>query len=194
MHFNIFYIENEEDLTRAALGIFHFQWQNCGIYRQYCDSLNIDPGKIKSCPDIPFLPVSFFKTHKVNAVEGTPEKIFLSSGTTGMERSRHLVYDLHLYRNSLQNGFRHFYGDLADYEIFGLMPPPEENPDSSLVYMVQDWISMSNTPISGFYLNRKDQLMGLLRENRKGRKKLVIGLSYALLDLAEEFPGPLREV
>ncbi len=172
-----------------ALDIFHFQYEKNEIYRQYTDTLNIDPGSITHYSQVPFLPVSFFKTHSVVSGISLPEKIFLSSGTTGSERSRHIIYDLFLYNESLVKGFECCYGPVNDFAIFALTPDPHQNPDSSLIYMIRRWILDSRSGDSGFYLDRMEILAKLLEQHESsGKRSLLIGLSYALIDFAEKFP------
>jgi hypothetical protein len=194
MDFNnrIFTIAGEDSFNEAALEIFQFQYRLNEIYRKYFDSIGLKPSTILHYKEIPFLPVSFFKTHKIVSGEGEPGRVFQSSGTTGTERSRHPVLDLQVYRESLRKGFEIFYGPLKDYDIFALTPAPEQSPDSSLVFMISQWLQVSGTEISGFYLDRQEVLSQILENiTRTGRKSLLIGLSYSLLDFAEKYPVSL---
>ncbi len=190
----VFFIENEEDFVRESLGVFHFQYHQNKVYREYCDAIGCNLSAVNHYRMIPFLPVRFFKTHTVISGDREPKKVFLSSGTSGMERSRHAVADLSVYLLSLQRGFETLYGDLKQYEIFALMPTPIENPDSSLVFMVAEWISLSDSPRTGFYLNDFSALALRLAERIPGKKKILIGLTYALLDFAEAFPIAIPDV
>lgn len=180
---------DEGDFNVAALDIFHFQYDRNKIYKRYADALEIVPGNITHYSQIPFLPVSFFKTHPVISGISLPEKSFLSSGTTGMERSRHDILDLSVYDESLMKGFEGFYGSIDSYVVFALTPDQQQNPDSSLIYMISKWILKSGSEVSGFYLDRPEILAKLLEEHESsGKRSLLIGLSYALIDFAEKFP------
>jgi len=184
----LFNIRDERTFNETALDIFRFQYEQNRTYRQYADAVGTDPAAIVHFSQVPFLPILFFKTASVISGNMPAVKTFLSSGTTGTERSNHPVTDLDVYRTSLHLGFEKFYGSLADYDIFGLMPSPAENPDSSLIFMVNEWITRSGSELSGFYLNNYQKLAEIL-QNRKSskRKSLVIGLSYALMDFSEYF-------
>lgn len=180
---------DEDAFNTLALDIFHYQYQENYIFRLYVDSLNIIPQTLTHYSQVPFLPVSFFKTQSVVSGASTPEKVFLSSGTTGTERSRHKILDLTVYDESLIRGFEGFYGILEDYAVFALTPTLQQNPDSSLIYMISRWIMKSKSKDSGFYLDHMEILSNLLQKHESsGKKALLIGLSYALLDFAEQFP------
>ena len=191
----IFSIRNENDFLALALEIFHRQFDGNRIYRQFVNSLAINPARVTRIVDIPFLPVEFFKTQKIITGNAEPQKIFLSSGTTGLERSRHEITDISLYRESLLGCFEFFYGYPANYEILALTPSPSETPDSSLVYMIQQLISLSGSDPGNYFLNREGDLFEILR-NPPGKNKqiLLIGLTYALMDFAGHYPGPLPGV
>jgi hypothetical protein len=181
----LFNIHNERAFNEEAVGIFRRQYYQNPVYHRYVDSIGRNSGDITEYRQIPFLPVAFFKTHRVFCGEQQAEKVFLSSGTTGMQRSRHEVADLGIYRESLLRGFENLYGPLPDYDIFALMPSPEENPDSSLIFMVSEWMDKAGSEISGFYLRNFEKLAHILSGyNSNGRKPLLIGLSYALLEFA----------
>jgi len=186
---------NEGDFNATALDIFHFQYHRNEIFRRYADTLGNAPEEITHYSQIPFLPVSFYKTHPVVSGTSIPEKIFLSSGTTGMERSRHRITDLSVYDESLLKGFEIFYGPVDAYTVFALTPDPQQNPDSSLIYMISKWIQKSRSAVSGFYLDRPKVLAKLLAGHQSsGEQILLIGLSYALVDFAEQFPRALPGV
>jgi hypothetical protein len=185
---------DERTFNVIALGIFHYQYLKNEIYRRYVDLLKIVPETIVHYSEIPFLPVSFYKTYPVVSGLSEPETCFLSSGTTGQERSRHYVLDLSVYDESLVKGFEGFYGPVEEYTIFALTPDPQQNPDSSLIYMINKWIHKSRSKNSGFYLDRHENLSKLLKEKESsGKKLLLIGLSYALIDFAEKFPIALPD-
>ncbi len=174
--------------TTQALDIFQFQYAQNPLYRDFADALGVRPGSVARIEDIPFLPVGFFKTHEVRTGSWMPEIVFRSSGTTGIVTSRHSVRDLGLYRQSFLSGFEQFYGPAGDWCIIGLLPAYLERSDSSLVYMVNELISSGSHPDSGFYLNEYEALHGLLqRLEAAGQKTLLIGVTFALLDLAERY-------
>lgn len=182
----IFNINSNAAFTKKALEIFKFQFENNPVYRSFCDLLYKHPSDIKSLEDIPFLPIEFFKTHNVLSSREDIQQTFTSSGTTGSVVSQHHVTDLNLYKTSFRKGFLQFYGDVEDYAILALLPSYLERKGSSLVYMIEDMIQESKHPKSGFYLNDLDALKQTLLELEiSGQKTLLIGVSYALLDLIE---------
>ena len=189
----IFNIRTSADFEALALEIFKFQFETNAVYRSFCDLLYKHPSDIKSLTDIPFLPIQFFKSHKVLSSSNPIKKTFTSSGTTGKMTSKHLVTDLALYESSYQKGFKHFYGNIKDYTILALLPSYLEREGSSLVYMVNDLISTSKHPKSGFYLhNLEDLALTIKQLEAKGQKTLLIGVSFALLDLIEKFQFNLK--
>ena len=139
-----------EGFTTIALDVFRFQYENNPVYRLYTDTLHIDPRSVNRIQEIPFLPVSFFKTHPVHSADLTAEAIFESSGTTHTGNSRHFVKDLSLYRTSFTTGFEISYGPPAGWCILGLLPAYLERSNSSLVAMVDELIRMTGHPDSGF--------------------------------------------
>lgn len=181
------------DLTRLALDIFQFQYHNNPLYRQYTDTLRIDPRSVQTLPQIPFLPISFFKTHAVRSGNFIPEAVFESSGTTQTGNSRHEVKELGLYKRSFKAGFEHFYGPVSDWCILGLLPAYLERSNSSLVVMADELIRLSGHPGSGFYLYEHDKLYQVLRDlEHQGQKTLLLGVSFALLDFAENYSLSLK--
>lgn len=189
----IFNIKTASEFEDLALKIFKFQFENNVVYRSFCDLLYKHPADIKDISDIPFLPIQFFKTHQVITSKGEPEKIFTSSGTTGSITSKHYITDLKLYEESYLKGFHHFYGSVEDYVVLALLPSYLERDGSSLVYMVNDLIKKSNQAESGFYLNNLDDLAKtLIQLEAKKQKTLLIGVSFALLDLVEQFKLNLK--
>jgi phenylacetate-coenzyme A ligase PaaK-like adenylate-forming protein len=183
----IFNIVSSADFLEAALRIFNYQYQNNMVYRQWVDLLGVDREQVSTLGQIPFLPIEFFKTHQV--VTGSHEGIeleFISSGTTGTTPSRHLVKDPSLYEESFIRCFRLFYGEPAAYCVLALLPGYLERKQSSLVYMVNSLIKMSGHPDSGFYLKDLDDLKKKIDKLKvTNQKVLLIGVSYALLDLGE---------
>ncbi len=176
-----------------ALDIYCFQYKNCIVYQNYSNFLKKQPSNVKNLADIPFLPIAFFKTHQIQCFEADEDIIFNSSGTTGMQTSRHFVQNVDVYIESFLKSFTLFYGNVKDYAIIGLLPSYLERSGSSLIYMVDYLIKQSENKDSGFYLNANKKLVELLksREN-EGKKTLLIGVSFALLDFAESNPIPLK--
>ena len=184
---------SHRDFEKAALALFRYQATEVPVYSRFLDLLKVDLQSVNRIQDIPFLPVATFKSHDIIARSLDPGIIFLSSGTTGMARSRHLVSDLELYNRSLMEGFRYFYGDPGQYCILGLLPSYLEQGNSSLVYMVDRLIKASRHPDSGFYLHNYDKLANtLINLDLRGQKALLIGVSYALLDLIEKHTFKLK--
>ena len=176
-----------------ALEIFYFQYMCNELYKKYVDSIGILPTSVHSIETIPFLPISFFKTHKVTTTEFDPEIIFESSGTTGEITSRHLVKSLDLYKKSFSKGFDLFYANPNKWCILGLLPGYLERENSSLISMVNEFIKESNDARSGFYLHDHDKLFRTLAHNEiTGRPTLLIGVTYALLDFAERYSMKLQ--
>lgn len=181
-----------ENFTELALAVFHFQHQNNEVYNQYCQALKVDPEAIHSVDKIPFLPISFFKTHSVSSTEFSPAAIFESSGTTQTINSRHLVKDLSIYEESFTSTFERFYGHPANWCIIALLPSYLERKNSSLVMMADQLITKSLHPQSGFYLHEYEKLHTVLTElESRQQKTLLIGVTFALLELAEKFPSRL---
>ena len=182
----IFDISCPLDFEKKALEIFKFQFENNLVYRSFCDLLCKHPCEINDLENIPFLPIDFFKSHEIKINSKKTSKIFTSSGTTGSNLSRHYVTDLDLYEKSFMNCFKVFYGDINDYTILGLLPSYLERNNSSLVYMVNKMIEQSKFPESRFYLDEIDELKEtILNLEKEKRKTILIGVSYALLDLIE---------
>ncbi|MEI6948313.1 acyl transferase [Paraflavisolibacter sp. H34] len=179
--------------TEKALRAFAFQYAGNPLYERFAGALNCRPGTVRTIGQIPFLPISFFKSHNIATSSFTPEVVFESSGTTGSVNSRHLVRDAGLYEKSFVAAFEAAYGPITDYCILGLLPSYLERGSSSLVYMVKRMIEISGHPQNGFYLYDHRQLAQTLqRLEGAGQKALLIGVTYALLDFAEAFPMPLH--
>ncbi len=190
----IFNIEDKKTFRTAALKVFHLQAESVALYREFLSALKLDPQLVKEVEEIPFLPVEFFKSHKIIREGMKPEVIFESSGTTHSTPSRHHVADAALYRESLTRGFRKFYGAPEDLCILALLPSYLERKGSSLVYMMDQLISRSQHPQSGFYLdNLKELSLILQKRKRDGDPTLLLGVSFALLDLAKAFPLKLTD-
>lgn len=174
---------------------FADQYKRIEVYRKFADYMGIGPGEVSEFDKLPFLPVEFFKSHKIFSSEIKPELIFTSSGTTGMEVSRHYVQDSQLYIKSFSQGFKNFYGYPSDYCILALLPSYLEREGSSLIYMTKELIRLTGHPDSGFYLNNYKELSEKLKSLRlKNVKVILLGVSFALLDLAEKYPQNLNGV
>jgi phenylacetate-coenzyme A ligase PaaK-like adenylate-forming protein len=190
---DIFAISSQKQFEKVALKVFRFQYENNLVYREFCDFLKTDVQRVKSLEQIPFLPIQFFKSHKVVSNENPIQETFTSSGTTGMATSKHFVTDVTLYEESYQKGFSQFYGNIEDYVVLALLPSYLEREGSSLIYMVEDLIKMTNNPESGFYLHNHDELIEkLTRLDEAGQNVILIGVTYALLDLIEKHPFRLK--
>ncbi|MFY0628796.1 MAG: acyl transferase [Flavobacteriaceae bacterium] len=183
----VFNIQSEQDFEDVALQVFRHQFKNNKVYRSFCDLLYIHPSDIKKVEEIPFLPIQFFKSHQVLSTNDPVQEIFTSSGTTRSITSKHLVTDISLYEESYRKGFEHFYGDIEEFVVLALLPNYLEREGSSLVYMVDDLIRKSKNEESGFYLNNLDEIAQKITIlDQKGQKTLLIGVTYALLDLIEK--------
>jgi phenylacetate-coenzyme A ligase PaaK-like adenylate-forming protein len=187
LHSRIFEISSASDFKSVAMETFRYQYDHVPVYRRFCDLLKRRPSSIKDIEQIPFLPIEFFKSHRVISEEKKPETVFTSSGTTGSVVSKHLVADLDLYEQSFNKAFELVYGSPKDLNILALLPSYLEREGSSLIYMVDRLIKESKTHHSGFYLNNTAELIDKIAFlESTGRKTLLIGVSYALLDLIEQ--------
>jgi hypothetical protein len=191
----IFEIDSQAAFDELAIDVFRLQYTHNSLYKLFVNGLGTDVNTINHPAKIPFLPVSFFKSHKVYSTDGKEEIIFESSTTSGNIQSRHYVADLSVYRESFRRAFSLFYGPAEDYCIIGLLPSYLERQGSSLVYMVDDLIKLSKDPSSGFYLYEHDALALKLRESmlKEKNKIMLIGVGFALLDFIESNPINLPE-
>lgn len=190
---DIFTISGQKQFEKMALKVFRFQHEHNAVYRAFCDYLNTNVGAVKSLRQIPFLPIQFFKSHNVVSNNNPAQETFTSSGTTGMITSRHLVTDITLYEESYRKAFSEFYGNIEDYVVLALLPSYLEREGSSLIYMVKDLIEMTNNSDSGFYLNQYDALIQkLIALDNAGQNVILIGVTYALLDLIEKHQFKLQ--
>ena len=184
---------NEDDFDQLAIELFQIQYSQNTVYRAYCDALHIKPDQIHKISSIPFLPIQFYKTKEIITTSFTPETIFESSGTTGALKSKHIIKDLSMYEESFLKAFESLYDTPEKYCIIGLLPSYLERENSSLVYMVNRLIQKSKHHNSGFYLNDFDKLHQTLMENEINEQQtLLIGVSFALLDFAEQYPMQLK--
>jgi phenylacetate-coenzyme A ligase PaaK-like adenylate-forming protein len=182
----------EKDFETEALKLFRYQVENNQIYHDFIKSLNKDIGKVNKISDIPFLPVSFFKYHRILTKQNNAEIVFESSRTSGQIPSRHFVFDTKFYKTSIVNGFEKVFGPFEQYTILALLPSYLERPNASLVYMVDYLIKKSGQTDFGFYLQNLDELHDKFKElNEQKQKSILIGVSFALLDLAEKHPMKL---
>ena len=150
----IFDISDIKTFEILAIELFQHQIANNPVYREYLKNLKVNAKKVKTLSQIPFLPVEFFKTHKVVCGNEEPCQVFTSSGTTGSVKSRHYVLDIALYEECLRNGFEYFYGNIRDYCILALLPSYSKTTrNSSLIYMMNDLIKQSKHAESGFYID-----------------------------------------
>lgn len=181
------------NMESLAVALFRFQYEQNQVYHRYCNSIHAHVEEVDTLQKIPFLPIQFFKTQEVITTSFTPEIVFESSGTTGSVNSKHAVKSLSLYEESFQKTFQQFYGQAEDYCIIGLLPSYLERKNSSLVYMVDDLIKKSKHPDSGFYLYDFEKLHHTLLQNEaRQQRTILIGVSYALLDFALQFPMQLQ--
>ncbi len=182
----IAHVGQGQDFNALALEIFRYQASANPVYRSFIELLGINPGRVATLAEIPFLPVSFFKSHRLECDKPEALTVFTSSGTTGLSTSRHYVKDPAFYLDNALRSFRLFYGPPSDYTILALLPGYLERQGSSLIYMVEHFIQESASPQSGFYLHDYEALCRQLEDlEQKGKKTLLLGVSHALLDLAE---------
>jgi hypothetical protein len=182
----IFNLNTTGDFEKITLEVFQYQSVNNKIYAEFLNLLGIDPESIIDIKQIPFLPVSFFKTHKIVSNNDLILKTFFSSATTGIEQSKHHLTDLSIYETSFTSGFKYFYDDIQNYTILALLPSYLEREGSSLIFMVDSLIKKSNSVYSGFYLhNLKELSQKIIHLDSNNRKVILIGVSYALLDLLD---------
>ena len=189
----IFSISSYQEFRKLALDAFLYQYNENEIYNKYCNYLNINPKKIGDILDIPFMPIEFFKTHKVISGDGRPEETFTSSGTTGVQTSKHYIVDTELYKESFLRSFIKFYGNIEQYKIIGLLPSYLERQDSSLVFMVNELMNISKQKDKLFFLNDYDKLFERIKFFEETNSKyLLFGVSFALLDFAKFVDIPMQ--
>ena len=184
-----------EPFGALALDIFRYQAEYNPLYHEFLRLLSVRPGSVQSIESIPFLPIQFFKSYHVKTGEWEPELTFSSSGTTAAATSRHLLRDAALYRQNARRGFEFFYGPTSNYAVLALLPAYLERSGSSLVFMADDFIRQSAYPESGFFLHNTDALIAVLARCRdKSIPTLLLGVSFALWELAEKHPMSLSGV
>ena len=182
-----------EGFNALALELFQYQAQANPIYQAYIEHLGLRAQQVKRLEQIPHLPIQFFKSEAVTTRPTAEAALtFTSSGTTGAQTSRHFVFDLPFYQQNTQNIFERFYGPLQDFFVAGLLPSYLERSGSSLISMVQHFIGLSADEDSGFFLDELSALSQLLAAKKAaGKKILLIGVTFALLDLARDYPQDL---
>ena len=184
----IFSIKSLRDFERICLSIFNYQSRYCKVYADFLSFLGILPESVTSSAEIPFLPIEFFKSHNIIAENKIPQLTFTSSTSSGSIPSKHSVADLSIYEKSFMKAFQLFYGNPSDYVILALLPSYQQREGSSLIYMVNELIQCSNHPSSGYFLNEDEKLVDTIKQlEQSGKKNILIGVSYALLDFAEKF-------
>ncbi|MBN1388788.1 MAG: acyltransferase [Bacteroidales bacterium] len=183
---DVFNISSENDFNNISLDIFRYQAVNNPVYSRWIRELGVDYQRVEEINEIPFLPISVFRNHKVLSGGSDAEKVFISSGTGGMKRSSHYVIDLSIYERSFITCFRNFYGNISDYVILALLPSYLEREGSSLVYMSNRLVELSGSEMSGFFLDDYQSLKRrIILLDNEGKKVILLGVSFALLDLAE---------
>ncbi len=187
----LFDLESEDQFLALALEVFKYQAHANPVYAQFLDKLNKSAEEVKALEAIPFLPISFFKKHKVVTGNNPVEEVFTSSATGGKGISQHYVADIKLYQKSFLKGFENFYGPVSNYCVLALLPSYLERTGSSLIFMAKNFIDLSHDSDSGFYLNNLNDLYKLLLQKIEQKSPvLLLGVSFALLDLAETYQLP----
>ena len=190
----IFNIQSHEKFEEVALRVFRYQYLKIPIYQRFCNLLGVTKTSVKSLEQIPYLPIRFFKQEKIYNPEAAIQKTFTSSGTTGSVTSKHHITNLKMYEESFLRGFQHFYGSPENYTILALLPSYLEREGSSLIYMFDGLIQKSNQPHSGFYLDELEELAIKIQLLKKQKKRiLLVGVTFALLDVAEKYQFNLSE-
>jgi hypothetical protein len=187
----VFSVKSLNDFNELSLEIFQFQYKNNAIYKTFVDGVCRDIQGIAHYSQIPCLPVEFYKTHKITSVDRKPELTFRSSGTTGQVRSNNYVFSKEVYEESILKSFTQFFGKPSDYIICALTPDFESHNESSLAYMLDFLIRESSHPQSGFYFGNEENLVKVLSENG-GSKKILFGITYALIQFAMAYSCPLQ--
>ena len=185
---DIFLINSDAEFEREALRLFRHQAVHCAPYAEYIRLLGVNPDEVHRVDDIPMMPIELFKSHKIYCADAEPQVVFTSSATTGLVQSRHYVADLALYERAFSEAFRLFYGDVRECSIYALLPSYLEREGSSLVYMAERLIAESGG--GGFYLNDYEKLLHDM--SRDDNPKILLGVTYALLDLAENYAPKLE--
>jgi hypothetical protein len=184
---------NSVGFESLALEMFRFQFEGNEVYNRFAQALGKTPETVHSLDAIPFLPIEFFKSHRLQTGIWESELVFESSGTTGLATSKHYLREAALYKKSFRKGFEYFYGPVQKYCVLGLLPSYLERQHSSLVYMADDMIRNSGHPLSGFYLDEHEKLASVLMElESKGQPTILIGVTFGLLDFIENHQLELK--
>ncbi len=184
---DIISIQTRKEFHKVAMKVYRFQYENNAVYREFCNLIRKTPTEVRSLDQVPFLPIEFFKSKDVVSSTQPIQTTFTSSGTTGMITSKHHVTDLAFYEESFRKGFAYFYGPIEDYVVLALLPSYLEREGSSLIYMAEDFIKESKHPESGFYLHNYEELITTLQLlDQQGKNVLLLGVTYALLDIIEQ--------
>lgn len=191
--FTAFDSVNKTTFDSHALRLFAYQYEKNSIYRSYCNLINVDPSEVTDIKNIPFLPIQFFKTRNLNISKRPPKIRFTSSKTTGQTSSIHAINDLNLYIKSFNKTFNYFYGDIENYVLLALLPSYLERKGSSLVFMADYLIKKTKRLESGFYLNDLNALRkNIIELENKGQKTILLGVTFALLEVAEKYKWDLK--
>lgn len=186
-------IQTTKEFHKMAMKIYRYQYEHNEVYQKYCTLVNRTPAEVKHITEIPFLPIEFFKSKEILSSTAPIQTTFTSSGTTGQITSKHHITNLDFYEASFRKAFSHFYGNIEDYTVLALLPSYLEREGSSLIYMVKDLIEASQHEDSGFYLHNYDELVQKLKKiDGAGENILLIGVTYALLDLVEKYTFELH--
>jgi len=187
-------LEGEIEFEKKALDLFAYQSAHNPVYRAYVQALSRTKQSINSSLSIPFLPISFFKTHTIRTGDFKPATCFESSGTSGERPSKHCIPSIQQYLENATANFSEFYGDPSRFCVLALLPSYLERGNSSLVAMADHFIQLSSNPASGFFLNDFQDLANQLKINESiGASTLLLGVTYALLDFAEQYPLSLQQ-
>ena len=179
-------IKTSDEFIARALALFEYQYEANRVYRSFCDLINIAASEVNTLEEIPFLPIQFFKSHTVSCSSKPADQVFTSSKTTGQVASKYHVHDIDLYIKSFEKGFKHFYGNIEDYALLALLPSYLDQGNSSLIYMANHLIQKTKHPESGFYLEDWSKLRTTLNHlEKRGQKTILLGVTYALLNGAE---------
>ncbi|MBQ5738207.1 MAG: acyltransferase [Alistipes sp.] len=182
-------ITHDKEFREVAMELFMHQATTCAPYAEYLSLLGVDPQSIRCIEEIPFLPIELFKSHDVYCGETAPEIVFTSSNTGQTTPSRHMMASLENYRKTFTKAFESFYGNIEQWSIYGLLPNYLEREGSSLVYMVDELIRRAGS--GGFYLNDYERLIKDIEHDP--RPKILLGVSYALWDVAEQYAPKLKD-
>ncbi|HUR30746.1 MAG TPA: hypothetical protein VMZ69_04900 [Saprospiraceae bacterium] len=189
---NRIYNINEKDFDTVAMDLWEYQFRYNELYKSFCNLLALSPLNVQSVSEIPFLPISMFREKDVKTGNWDPEVIFRSSGTTGSRQSKHLIRDLDWYHQNAEKTFNHHFGDPSEYVWIALLPSYLERPDSSLVDMVTNFMQKDKKHESGFFSEVNNKIIEVLqRLSLLNQKTILIGVSYALLDLFEKYDVPV---